>query len=1020
MKTTTTDADSTAPTHDVASFRRCSPPDDLQIVAYRNITRTPPLQMADDFLCAADTTPNAFQVFHDAGFVSQSVVPSLPRGDCNFVYLTNGTRCGCRRFWPRQNLGGSLVDQTGWCMCAHHACYHDQGPQDGLQKQYTDQQTWGAFSGQDAERGRDEHKHLSPLADMPMGFVEATSPAMDFTAFSSGIPLSFVHELPGLAEETGKAHTHSPHPESMPDTLPWDGRNQAPFAGVGRQFGPSKAGDMSPVPPQQLMASQAASSTSSAGNRISRPFGGKGPATLSRTNSAPDVTISQKPLQEGTIPPRLSFQDDRQRDGSFVFVGPDENDVDAPRPETATQLEPRAVAAHSEQHTRPTLGSLYDTVSGHETRLDQLETVSFSAHGYEECLDKHDHMDLRVTDLESRMDGVEKTMAQGDHNSDAKDDDGATSVASTVAGSASRLNPEDILNQISNLQARVNHMQSFLPSPSFSWIVEVVFLPFPLNRLWQNMAQFKSDHAVSSDDWTQMPMTSGSANMRSQSPFGGGDWTARNRNFEWLHPRACGDKSTQDRRLRSRGLIQTVSFSDPDAKSVQTAIHKVFGAEFRTMGITPRRETSNRLVTKYLALQETWVPLRKVHKDSRLRFLSAAELLTPASWDVNFLHSVTMKAVQPRLFITHPDAYIQDYGAYEAGWTWQRIRDMEEVCADVTESQEAREADAVEHCWHWNEQLDGAPKTLTVTNIRQSCERGSTSPAPKRQLRSRSCSIARDPYQTQTMSSRRTPRPPRIRTTPSPSVSAMRPVLATAGHRGIVSRGQSRQSSPFARGLSQPGVQKRLRSTRSPSHHRYTPRWTISPSPVPQGFSKRHVSRGMTPLAYATPHSNAPLQELRPIRSGSAVRKHADQHHYLGAAYATDELFDIEIYESGSEMSYSEDGHAADEEEDDDDDDDDDDEQSAPARAVGLPHLLDKRRHGHDSHDRQLPEDEPWPGIEDWPQPGTCAGDAKVSRPASPEDHHSDASSQPSEYPTTEGAWPMVYDGEAGFSIHED
>ncbi|KAG5985235.1 hypothetical protein E4U55_007860 [Claviceps digitariae] len=992
--------------------------------------------MADDPVYAADTTPNPFYIFNDAAFSLQSSTPTLPQGSCNFVNLTagaNGTKCGCRRFWPRQNVGSSLVDQTGWCMCAHHACYHDQqgpGPHDRLQlqQQYTEHQMSFAPGGRENEQCRDGPKPLSPVVDVTMACVEGTPPAMDFTAFSPGIPLSFVHDLPELTEETCKAHTHSPQPPgSMPDTLAWhDCLGTIPSARVCRQSGqPEALGVMSNPPTQQLVPSQTTSNPSSARIRDnSKPLGGQGLDALATEISVPDSSRLRKAsLQDGgRTPSRLALQDDdRQRNSPFALVvGADDKAIECPQPETATQMEPRAVAAQHEQQPREALRSIYDNIYSHEARLDRLETVSFSAHGYEECSDKHDHTDLRVTDLEQRMDGVEKTLVQNAQNTDARDDDAATSVASAAASTASRLNPEEIMDQISNLQARVTHMQSFLPSHSFAWIVEVVFLPFPLNRLWQNMSQFKSDHAVSNDDWTQMPMTASSISARSQSPFGfGDDWAARKREAEWLHPRACGDKSTQDRRLRSRGLIQTVSFCEPDAKSVQTAIHKAFEPEFRTMGMTPRRDTSCPLASKYLALQETWVPLRKIHKDSRLRFLSAAELLTPASWDVNFLHSVTMKAVQPRLFITHPDAYIQDYTAYETGWTWQRIRDMEEVCPDVTESQEAREADAVEHCWHWNEQLDGAPKTLTVLNVRQSCERGSMSPsigpgasASRRPLRSTSSSAIRESHHM--MSGRRASRPPRIRTSSSPTVSAIRPVLVSAGHRGIVSRGQSRQSSPFARGLSQPGVQKRLRSTRSPSYPRHTPRWTVSPSPMPSGLPKRQGTRGMTPLAYATPHSNAPLQELRPIRSSSLVRKTSDP---LSAAYATDELFDIEIYESGSDESCVENGNAGDEDDDDDDEGVEEEEDEASRHLVGYPHILHAMR--HDSQDQQLPEDEPWPGIEDWPDAGG-QGNHGPQHASADDDHHSSTSSQPSEYPATQRAWPMHYDDEAGFHIHED
>lgn len=960
--------------------------------------------MAIDPPYTANTTPNPFDIYTDAGVRPQPTVPSLPRGNCNFVDLTpgaNGTTCGCRRFWPRPNLGSPVVNQTGWCMCAHHACYHDQGPHD--RRQQPGQQNLVAPTGQENER----HcitgcEPLTPLVDVPMQNAEATWPALDFTAFSPGVPLSFVHDLPGMTGESIKFDTHSPPSESMPDTLAWDDYLEPP-AGPCRQFRQQpESGAMPGSLSQQLILSQTTSITSSAQANNTRPFGGVGLDTLSRKATAQDIPRSQDSLEGGKARSENKQTNKCRLDTPSVVSGLGGKDVEITQPGTATQTVSRTDAAHYQEHPRKTLRNLSDTICGHEERLDRLETVSFSAIGHEECLEKHDHMDLRVTELEQRLEGVEKTGGPNPQNIDVGDDDSATSVASTAASTASRFNPDEIMNHISNLQARVTHMQSFLPSQGYAWTVEVVFLPFPLNRLWQDMSQFGDDHTVSSDDWTQMPMTASSVTMRSQSPFGG-DWAAADRAAEWLHPRACGDKSTQDRRLRSRGLIQTVSFCGPDAKSVHAAVHKAFEAEFRTMGIAARRDSSNPVVSKYLGLQEAWVPLRKIHKDSRLRFLSAAEMLTPVSWDVNFLHSVTMRAVQPRLFITHPDAYIQDYSAYEAGWTWQRIRDMDEVCPDVTESQEAREADAVEHCWLWNAQLDEAPKTLTVLNVRQSCERRSTSPlgpgpaTSNRPSRSMSPFVVRGPRQM--ISGRRAPRPPHIRTASVPSVSAVRPMPASAGRRRIVFHGQSRQSSPVARGLSQSGVQKRLRRTRSPSFPRHTPRWTVSPSPIPLGLTER----GITPLAYATPYSNVPLQELRPVRGGSMACSTADQ---LGVEYATDELFDIEVYDSRSDESYSDNENAG----------DDNDQQSVSSHAMGLTHIFVNMH--RDSQDRQLPEDEAWPGIED--QAHASDGENRDPHHKSPDDQVSNASSQPSEYPATERAWPINPDGDTGFRIHED
>jgi hypothetical protein len=45
----------------------------------------------------------------------------------------NAPRCGCRRFW---NKAGSQRDgrgRSGFCMCEHHACFHDDALEGQLQ-----------------------------------------------------------------------------------------------------------------------------------------------------------------------------------------------------------------------------------------------------------------------------------------------------------------------------------------------------------------------------------------------------------------------------------------------------------------------------------------------------------------------------------------------------------------------------------------------------------------------------------------------------------------------------------------------------------------------------------------------------------------------------------------------------------------------------------------------------------------------------------------------------------------------
>lgn len=118
---------------------------------------------------------------------------------------------------------------------------------------------------------------------------------------------------------------------------------------------------------------------------------------------------------------------------------------------------------------------------------------------------------------------------------------------------------------------------------------------------------------------------------------------------------------------------------------------------------------------------------------------------------------------------------------------------------------------------------------------------------------------------------------------------------------------------------------------------------------------------------------------------GSSIVRHMQE-------FPSDEELDddIEIFESGSDGLY-----------------DDDEESLADAEMENNA----QPNPNYDSQHWQLPEDEPWPGIED--QDRLSDGENIDPRKS---DHRSDASSQPSEYPSTQRAWP----DDGAFLIHED
>ncbi|KAH7193606.1 uncharacterized protein B0J16DRAFT_82655 [Fusarium flagelliforme] len=919
-------------------------------------------------------TPNAFDIYTDAVAVRAST-PSLPGGSCGYVDLNpgaNGARCGCRRFWSRCATGNPTPDQSQWCMCNHHACYHEEGPRDFQQPEVS-------IPGQENERPRTGREPLSPVMDMAIK-TPPVIPGMDFSSYNPGA-LSFIQRTPDprfpdqrIPMDIGPqprimANSHPGASASIPDTLSWGGLIQS-------QPCPST---IPPIPSQCLMASQTASTTSSIQAKYTRPFAGKGLHTL---NSVPENKPSS-PTQPRTqdSQPTVVPKDQAPQGGSFTWTSQDHKPADTPRAGTPTQSESRA-SAFSAAVSRRAFKNLSDTVSGHDQRLDRLETVSFTVNGHEDCQEKHDHVDIRMTDLESRVEEVEKMVNDNksvinDNNSNASRRDDASMLSVSTSVTSRPTHSQELWSQVQSLQEQVVQLQSLMPSPNHPFEIEVVFLPFPLKKVWQEVQQFKNEPQISNDDWTQLPMTHSTSTLRSEMSLYP-DWITSDHETKWLLPKACPDKGMIDRRLRSRGLIKTISIKGSDARSVTMAMNGAFGHLFREMNIFSRAQTTDPRSSTFLGLQSCWVPLRKIHKDSRLRFLSPAEMMTPAVWDVQFLSQVMMRASEPRLFITHPDAYLQDFQAYEMGWTWQMLREMSPVIPDPSDSLD--DAKAFEECWSWVEQLDEPPSADTSMNMRNEKAPASVSPSQTfypalQRIKSSSPSLARG--QSPRLGSRRGSHPPHIRTSSMPMAAPPIQASPALSRRRVSSYGLSRHQSPALQVNSQAAIAKRRR-TRSPSH-RFTPRWTASPSPMPFGLSERQQARSTTPFAYATPFSNAPLQE-RPMRSGSVAPAAAQDD------FEDDSDFNIDIYESGSE--------------------DFEDNESANEMEI-ITH--NQAPAGRRSQGWQLPEDEPWPGIED--QRG-ASDDENV-------DPDSNVSSQPSEYPSTQNVWPNN-NNTGEFHIHED
>ncbi|OTB06965.1 hypothetical protein M426DRAFT_71919 [Hypoxylon sp. CI-4A] len=939
-----------------------------------------------------------FNIYNDAPVISDP--PILPSGQCNFVDLSHGAapKCGCRRFWSRAGTSRG-TDQAAWCMCNHHACYHDD-VRDGQPPAAAVTPNVDVINnGQENERPRASREPLTPVVpELPFKTPTPMEPNMDFYTLNDGA--SFQAHL----AEQGNAlrnEVAAPIPEpSLPDTLGWTNLIQSQ---------PDEGGLLPPIPSQCLMSSQPSSTTSSARLRYLRPFSGKGLETLSGAKSKlrePIELDDEPPPQEDTT--AVVSVDQSIDDGQTVANTP----RSSRQADHITRHSPLSPSGFGQYGFR----QLSDTVHGHEQRLDRLENPSVSAVGHDACDEKHEHSDLRITELESRVEEVEKMINDSSSQISSHHrgkviavNESINSVVSvSTEGSEGVASRAELYSELQVLKSQLSQLQCLQSFPSYSrpWEVEVVFLPFPLKSVWVETHDFASQrlsggvNSVEPDQWTQLPSSTSAALDPLSPEFS--DWVGPEQEEDWLLARACAPDRVIEQRLRSRGLVKNVTIRNPDARSVQQAISDAFGTLFRTFSRMQANvhhgSTQHDRVAKFLGLQSPWVPLRKIHRDSRLRFLSPAEMVTPVTWDVPFLRSsVVMKATNvQRLFITQPEAYLQDQDAYDNGWNWQRLRELSRVYANSQSSEEVPEADAMEDCWAWNDTLDEHPASARSSqslSLRQAAQLTPSLGTRRSVSRTKSPAVLRE---------RKASRPPHIRTSSLPPI-AHTLVSPAPAKRRVTSYMPAYDRRPSPQVIRVPhiaGLVKR-RSTRSPSlRPRNTPRWsTASPSPVQEIY----VARATTPY-YATPYSNAPFFEARHARSSNNV-----------------------IIDDGGSGTEGE-GEYMDEDQDDDDEDGEEfeDEDNNDSPMLDFTHPEDEQEQ-ESWQNSQLPgpEDEPWPGIEDAENRDpdlTIHGDMNSGENIEIDIHVDDdamsrRSSVPSEYPSTQRAWNGA---EEEFRVFED
>jgi hypothetical protein len=518
-------------------------------------------------------------------------------------------------------------------------------------------------------------------------------------------------------------------------------------------------------------------------------------------------------------------------------------------------------------------------------RLDVLETLSFSHVPVEEVQDKFEHFDDRLLDFEqwrSERD-QEREQALADRANDPAPDSGSKrrrllpdQISFSSSGSfdsAAAMHTEaavlatvatnlELEPRFEALESRVMDLENAaMPSFARPWEVQVVLLPWgsELRGIWftssEATQQSQRSALHSSAEWTGLKSAPKASFQSSASTA----WTTESIEAwaedaqDWLSPKACGPAGDVFQRLASRGLVRDIIITGSSSKHIWDTITHAFR---RVLPNQPQTESD--LSDQYQGLHMPFLPLRKVRKSTRLRFLNPAEMITSASWTADLLESSAIMKLndgQRRLYITTPHAYLQD-GADR--WTWKALKGLppRDDHGEIQTRTIGRSV-AIEACWSYNDKLDYIPSLHSSFGSRAS-------------RKSRDHSAVPD----QPMSPLSDARPLRQRTISSSLPTAESTAFALK--RRAASYETPDNAAISSSNTSAPAIIKRARLSISPEAERrgvgFTPRLSHEP-PSPftsdvnmvdsrsQGATSKSI-RGTTPFAYATPHSNSTLMGM--------------------------------------------------------------------------------------------------------------------------------------------------------------
>jgi hypothetical protein len=532
----------------------------------------------------------------------------------------------------------------------------------------------------------------------------------------------------------------------------------------------------------------------------------------------------------------------------------------------------------------------------------------------EEIQDKLDLVDGRLIDLEVWRTDMDKARPSpepekqesppsrrllptesGSFASDGSFDSNAAAqteavVLATLAASA------EVRPRIDALESRIMELESTtMPSFARPWQLQVVLLPFgrELPGVWFSAIESTENslHSLNKyKEWAGLKPAVQSSFRSATSSI----WTtesiaawAHSARDEWLSPKACGPSGAVFQRLESRGLVRDIIIQSPDSRHIFKVISEAFGDTIDAERLAPGEKAA-----QFRGLEEPFIPLRKIRKSSRLRFLSPAEMVTPAMWTAEFLEaSVFMKVDdrQRRLYMTTSEAYTQPE---VAGWTWPTIRRLPLVDSNGKIQAAQNIGRIIESCWTYHERLDQVDR-LDASFADQESRWSTRSQSSARSVldsHGKEGIVVRKRSSIESEIARRSVSMPSAIASAEvkPSIEGTLPKRRVASHDSISTAAIASERPNSA---SYNAAKRRRVSTTSDQLERrvlnFTPRWSREPS-LPydhDGHSHQHIistrsqhhidqqppqqlaatgrastssshKRGITPTAYATPHSH--------------------------------------------------------------------------------------------------------------------------------------------------------------------